>query len=268
MFETSLLALRRARAARLGFVDVLHAHAAAELSERLNEVNRALPERVLISGWPAPWQAAVPRLRAIADGDLLDLSEASVDLVVHGLSLHSQNDPVGQLIQCRRALRPDGLFVAMLFAGQSLAELRACLAEAEIAVTGGLSPRVHPMADLRDLGGLLQRAGFALPVADTQTLTLTYRSLHALMHDLRAMGEGNVQTARHGPLTRAILEHADTLYRARFPADDGRIAATVELVTLTGWAPAPSQPQPLRPGSATTRLEDALLALRDKPGED
>ncbi|MEM6465373.1 MAG: SAM-dependent methyltransferase [Pseudomonadota bacterium] len=217
-----------------------------------------------MGGWTAPWTAVLPDLVPVADEDVLALEAESADFILHALSLHSHSDPVGQLIQCRQALRPDGLFLGVLFGGRSLHELRACLAEAEIEQTGGLSPRVHPMADLRDLGALMQRAGFAMPVADTQTLTLTYPSLMALMHDLRAMGETNVQTDRHGPLTPSLLAHAEALYRARYGLEDERLAATVEIVMLTGWAPAPDQPKPLRPGSATTRLEDALNATRDE----
>lgn len=173
--------------------------------------------------------------------------------------MHWTNDPLGQLIQCRRALRPDGLFLGVMFGGQTLQELRASLAEAEAQVTGGLSPRVLPMGEIRDLGALMQRAGFALPVADSVTQTVHYPDLAALMSELRAMGETSALAARPRHFTRrAVLTRAEAIYRANFPAPNGRITATFELVFLTGWAPHESQQQPLRPGSAKARLADAL----------
>lgn len=179
--------------------------------------------------------------------------------MIHALSLHWANDPLGQLIQCRRAMKPDGLFLAVMFGGQTLQELRASLAEAESLVTGGLSPRVLPMAEIRDLGALMQRAGFALPVADSVTQTVHYTDLPALMADLRAMGETSALAARPRHFTRRdILTKAEAIYRANFPAPDGRITATFEVIFLTGWAPHESQQQPLRPGSAKARLADAL----------
>jgi SAM-dependent methyltransferase len=196
----------------------------------------------------------------VPEAEVLDLTVGAHDLVVHALSLHWANDLVGQLVQARRALRPDGLFLGVLFGGRTLHELRAALAEAEAAVTGGLSPRVVPMAEIRDLGGLLQRAGFALPVADSRTLTVTYETALHLMRDLRAMGEANAMAARtRKPLRRAILDKAASLYRSNF-SRGGRIVATFEMIFLTGWAPDASQPKPLRPGSAVKRLADALGA--------
>jgi SAM-dependent methyltransferase len=192
-------------------------------------------------------------------GEVLPLAQGTHDLVIHALSLHWANDPLGQLIQCRRALKPDGLFLAVMFGGQTLQELRASLAEAESLVTGGLSPRVLPMAEIRDLGALMQRAGFALPVADSVTQTVHYTDLPALMADLRAMGETSALAARPRHFTRRdILTKAEAIYRANFPAPDGRITATFEVIFLTGWAPHESQQQPLRPGSAKARLADAL----------
>jgi SAM-dependent methyltransferase len=201
----------------------------------------------------------MPEARIVADDERLDLEPGAHDLVIHALCLHWANDPVGQLVQCRRALRPDGLFLGVLFGGQTLAELRACLAEAEVSVTGGLSPRVLPMAELRDLGGLLQRAGFALPVADSATRTVTYADAGRLMADLRAMGEANALAQRvRRPTQRQIFAQAATHYAAGFSALEGRIRATFEMIFLTGWAPDDSQPKPLRPGSAARRLADAL----------
>jgi hypothetical protein len=177
---------------------------------------------------------------------------------------------VGQLVQCRRALQPDGLFMGLMFGGQTLHELRACLAEAEAEVTGGLSPRVLPMGEIRDLGALLQRAGFALPVADSFTKTVLYRDAFHLMADLRAMGEGNALMARlRRPTRRAVLARAAALYQDRFAGADGRIPATFEIIALTGWAPHDSQQKPLRPGSATARLAEALHAAeRPLPREN
>ena len=201
----------------------------------------------------------MPDARVVPDDDDLELKEGSYDLVVHALCLHWADDPVGQLVQCRRALAPDGLLVATAFGGATLAGLRAALAEAEAATAGGASPRVAPMADLRDWGALLQRAGLALPVADSDTVRATYPDAIALMRDLRAMGEGNALAARHRRIPpRALFPAAAAAYAARHPAEGGRVEALFEIVTLTGWAPHPDQPKALRPGSATARLADAL----------
>ena len=201
----------------------------------------------------------MPKATVVADADTLELTEAAHDLVIHSLSLHWSNDPVGQLIQCRRSLKPDGLVIAATLGGQTLHELRACLSQAEIALKGGLSPRVAPMGEIRDLGALLQRAGLALPVADSMALRAEYRDLFHLMHDLRDMGETNALTQRQKRTPpRGLFEAANTLYADSFPGDEGRIVATYEMVFLTGWAPDPSQQQPLRPGSAEQRLSDAL----------
>jgi SAM-dependent methyltransferase len=221
-----------------------------------------------VTGHPEFWQARLPEARVVPDDETLALQPGAQDLVVHALALHWANDPVGQLIQARRALRPDGLFLGVTFGGRSLAELRAVLAEAEVALTGGLSPRVLPMADVRDLGGLLQRAGLALPVADTAQHVVTYDDLDALIADLRAMGETAALTERDRRAPpRRLFETARDLYAQSFPAGDGRIRATAELVYLTGWAPDESQPKPLRPGSATARLADALGTVETPSGD-
>jgi len=219
-----------------------------------------------VSGFPAVW----PDSPAVADDEVLALHEGAHDLVVHAMALHWANDPVGQLVQCRRALQPDGLFLGLLPGGQTLHELRAALAEAEAEVTGGLSPRVLPMGEIRDLGALLQRAGFALPVADSFTKTVLYRDALHLMADLRAMGEANALAARlRHPTRRAVLLRAAGIYAERFGRPDGRIPATFEIICLTGWAPHDSQQKPLRPGSAAARLAEALNAAeRPLPRED
>ncbi len=199
------------------------------------------------------------RPAVLAYPDFQPFKPASFDLAVSGLSLHLANDLPGALAQARRALRPDGLLMACLPGGRTLFELRTCLAEAESAVTGGISPRVAPFADVRDMGGLLQRAGFALPVADSETLIVRYDSLFALMADLRRMGATNALKDRlRRPTGRAVFLAAAKLYQERFSDPDGRIRATFELVWISGWAPHESQQKPLRPGSAKMRLAEAL----------
>lgn len=179
--------------------------------------------------------------------------------MLSNLALHAINDLPGALIQARRALRPDGLFLATLFGGDTLIELRSCLLDAEVEVLGGASPRVAPFVDVRDAGGLLQRAGLALPVVDRETLTVTYGDAFALMNELRGMGESNPLAERRRAFTpRGVFLRAAELYADRHAGDDGRISATFEILTLTGWAPAATQQQPLRPGSAKASLADAL----------
>ncbi|WP_461426875.1 methyltransferase domain-containing protein [Gymnodinialimonas sp.] len=191
--------------------------------------------------------------------EALDLEIGSYDLVVHAMGLHWADDPVGQVVQCARALEPDGLFLAAAFGGATLTELRQALAMAETQVMGGLSPRVAPMAEVRDMGALLQRAGLALPVADTLRKTVTYSNVLALMHDLRAMGETNALAGRHKAIPpRALFPTAAAIYEESFPAKENRIQASFEFVFLTGWVPHESQQQPLRPGAATSRLATAL----------
>ncbi len=251
--DRSALAAHRRRASAF----FLHELVIDEVQERLHEVNRTFTDPVVVSGFPALW----PDFPVVEDAETLALPPGGQDLVIHALAMHWANDPVGQLVQCRRALRPDGLFLGFLFGGQTLHELRACLAEAEAEVTGGLSPRVLPMGEIRDLGALLQRAGFTLPVADSFTQRVSYRDAFHLMHDLRAMGEGNALHARlRQPTRRAVMARAAGIYQDRFAGPDGRIAATFEIICLTGWAAHDSQQKPLRPGSAVARLAEALSA--------
>lgn len=265
--------MRRARAAAQGPVDFLQAFVAEEVSERLAEVNRQFQAAALIGPRPDLWipileDVVAGTIRPIPDTETLDLEPGTHDLVVHGLALHWANDPVGQLVQMRRALRPDGLMIAALFAGETLTELRTALAEAEIETLGGLSPRISPMGEIRDLGSLLQRAGFALPVADSHRFDVSYPDAIELMRDLRGMGETNVLTARHRrPMPRAMLARVAEIYAKHFARPDRGVAATFEVVFLTGWAPSADQPKPLRPGSATTRLADALGATEQSAGE-
>ena len=196
------------------------------------------------------------------------LAAGSFDLVLIGPDLHARNDPIAALSQARLLLKPDGLLLAALFGGDSLKELRACLAEAEVAVSGGLSPRVAPMGEIRDLGALLQRAGFALPVADSERLELWHRSPLHLMQEIRAIGESNALAERRRTfLRRDVLGLCLQLYQERFSRPDGKTRATLELVTLTGWAPASSQQEPLRPGSAAASLAEALGSSELSAGE-
>lgn len=253
--DRAALALHRARAT----ATFLHDTARAEVEDRLAMVNRTFTAPKIVTGVTAPWVSLFPAAQLVPDDDTLDLSQGTADLVIHAMSLHWANDPVGQVIQCTRALRPDGMFIGLSLGGQTLHELRAALAIAETEVTGGLSPRVLPMADIREMGALLQRAGLALPVADAMRLTVTYASPLHLMRDLRALGEGNALAARlRHPTRRAVLLRAAEIYTTHYATPDGRIPATFEIVVLTGWAPDASQPQPLRPGSASNRLADAL----------
>ncbi len=183
----------------------------------------------------------------------------SFDLIVSALSLHLVNDLPGALIQLRRALKPDGLFLGAVLGGSSLQELREALAIAETEIAGGVSPRVAPFADIRDMGALLQRAGFALPVTDSEVLTVRYDNLFALMKDLRAMGAANTLFERaRKPTSRRLFLRAAEIYAERFADADGRIRATFEIIFLSGWAPHESQQKPLRPGSAQVRLADVL----------
>lgn len=256
--DTKALMRNRARALPAPAL-FLHEDVRDEVKERLTEVNKTFTSVAIVTGFPDFWRDAFPNADIVADEDVLALAPGTYDLVIHAMALHWANDPVGQLIQCQRALQPDGLFLAALLGGQTLHELRACLAEAEAATTGGLSPRVLPMAEIRDLGGLLQRAGFALPVADGFTRKVHYRDMLHLMHDLRAMGEGNALDARlRRPTRRPVFDKAAERYAHTYGAENGRVKATFEMIFLTGWRPHDSQQKPLRPGSAAKRLADAL----------
>ncbi len=258
LFDRTALSQHRRRASAAPEL-FLHAAVADEAQERLSEVNRSFTSPAVVTPWPEIWRERLPQATLVEDAETLQLEPDSRDLVVHALALHWANDPVGQLIQARRALRPDGLLLAAMLGGRTLHELRSALAQAEAAVLGGLSPRVAPMGEIRDLGGLLQRAGLALPVADSGALHVTYQTAFHLMRDLRAMAEQNalIERDRRAP-PRALFSEAARIYAESFPAGDGRIIATFEVVWLTGWAPAAGQPQPLRPGSSVARLADAL----------
>ncbi|WP_341988280.1 methyltransferase domain-containing protein [Azorhizobium sp. AG788] len=289
VFDRALLRRRLARAHRLGPVDFLLERAAEDMAERLSTIKRRFIHGVdlgtatdavarALTGHPgvASLVAAAPLLAGldqrrpavVVDEEALPFGEGALDLVVSALSLQLVNDLPGSFAQIRRALKPDGLFLAALIGGGSLAELREAFAIAESETTGGVSPRVAPFADVRDMGGLLQRAGFALPVTDVDRVVVRYGSPFALMADLRRMGASNALVERRRtPLRRATLLRAAEVYAERFSDPDGRVRATFEIVWLSGWAPHESQQKPLRPGSARMRLADALGTAELPTGE-
>lgn len=265
--DRAALLRQRQRAVRSGFVDVFHRIAADEIHDRLADVNRTFLKPAIVTGFPDFWQAEFPNATIVSDEAILDLQPGAYDLVIHAMALHWADDPVGQIVQCARALQPDGLFIGVMFGGQTLQEARSALAQAESEVSGGLSPRILPMGEIRDLGALLNRAGLALPVADLLPQRASYRDLPHLAHDLRAMGEGNAMAARLRHSTKAqVFAHANAIMAAHHSDrdDPSRIAVTFDLVFLTGWAPAPNQQKPLRPGSAQKSLADALEEIRKK----
>ncbi|MGR3591279.1 MAG: methyltransferase domain-containing protein [Limimaricola soesokkakensis] len=267
LFDRPALALRRARAARAPALFLQEA-VADDVEDRIAEVNRSFTDPAVVTPWLDLWARRLPEAKIVLDAEILDLAPGTHDLVIHALALHWAEDPIGQLIQCARALRPDGLLIATLFGGETLADLRAALTAAETAVTGGLSPRVAPMGEIRDLGALLQRAGLALPVADGTPFDVSYETPFHLMRDLRAMGETNAMAGRlRRPTRRAVMAEAARLYSESNMRPDGRVGARFEVITLTGWAPAADQPQPLRRGSATHSLEEALRRARDESAD-
>ena len=250
----------------------------------LEALVRSWPEAADVSAHPGPFATALTESTAATRvgplkfvGDRVaragpgatppDLADGSQDLIVSLMSLHWANDLPGALSQIRRALKPDGLFLGTLLGAGTLKELRAVLTEAELEARGGAQARVSPFADGFDGAALLQRAGFALPVADVDRVTVRYRDLFALIRDLRAMGETNALAGALRPLTRGIIGRAAQLYVERYGEADGRIPATFEIVHLAGWAPHESQQKPLARGSAKMRLADAL-GVREQTGED
>lgn len=285
IFDRQLLRARRCRAERLGVSDFLLERMAGDIAERLSVVLRqfdlavdlgapgeAVRRALAASGKVGLVIAANPFARGplavAADEEALPFRDGSLDLVVSALSLQFANDLPGVLVQIRRALRPDGLLLAALAGGDTLTELRQAFAQAEAEIEDGISPRVAPFADVRELGALLQRAGFALPVTDVDRITVRYASPIDLMHDLRRMGATNTLTERQRkPLKRATLMRMIEIYGERFADADGRIRATFEIVWLSGWAPHESQQQPLRPGSARQRLADALGTKEQSAGD-
>ncbi|MBN9021406.1 MAG: methyltransferase domain-containing protein [Rhizobiales bacterium] len=288
VFDRRLLAARRARAGA-AVPDFLLRHVAGDIVERLGAVQRTfavaadigtplplLAEAVAASGRAGRTVRLAPPgtppgrgiETVVGDEELLPFAPASLDLAVSALALQFVNDLPGVLAQLRRALRPDGLLLAAFVGGESLRELAEVLALAESEVTGGASPRVAPFVEVRAAGGLLQRAGFALPVVDQDRVTVRYADAIALMRDLRAMGATNMLVERdRRPLRRAVLAAAAADYASRFADPDGRIRVTFDIVSVSGWVPHESQQKPLAPGSARVRLADALGAKEEKAGE-
>jgi SAM-dependent methyltransferase len=276
IFDGALVRQRLARARNAGAENFLLEGIVDDLADRLAAVKRSFAA-ILDVATPSPLaaqtlarmfpQAAIRRLPSIdEDGgstfgadERLAVEAQSFDLAVSLLALQAVNDLPGLLLQIRWSLKPDGLFVAALLGGQSLQELRAAFAEAEEELRGGASPRVAPFADVRDTGALLQRAGFALPVSDVDTIMVRYADMFGLVRDLRAMGATNALVARERkPLSRALVMQAAQIYAERFGDPDGRVRATFDVVWLSGWAPHESQQKPLKPGSARMRLSDVL----------
>jgi SAM-dependent methyltransferase len=289
LFDRSLIEARRRRARRIGPATFLIDRVAEDFADRLAAVLRHF-ERAVDLGTPAPavraalagngaigtmiavapaFDDADPApLRIVADLEALPFAAESLDLVVSAFALQTVNDLPGTLIQIRRALKPDGLLLAALLGGDTLAELRESFAVAESEMTGGVSPRVAPFADVRDMGALMQRAGFALPVTDADRVIVRYASPLALMADLRRMGATNpLVERRRVPLRRAVLARVLEVYAERFSDPDGKVRASFDIVWLSGWAPHESQQRPLAPGSAKARLADALGTREVSAGE-
>jgi SAM-dependent methyltransferase len=295
IFDRALLRARRRRAAAMGPATFLIDRVAEDLADRLGAVLRTFAlaldlgtpsgavraalgglgsvETIVAADSLAPARMTPADLppegpTVVADEEALPFGDATFDLVVSALALQGVNDLPGTLVQIRRALKPDGLLLAALIGGETLTELRQSFAAAESEMEGGISPRVAPFGDVRDLGALLQRAGFALPVTDADRVTVRYDSAFALMHDLRRMGATNALIERRrAPLRRATLMRTAEIYAARFADGDGRVRATFDIVWLSGWAPHPDQQQPLKPGSAQARLADVLGTREVSAGE-
>lgn len=279
IFDPELTRIRRDRAAARSPQSAffLHDHVATLLEQRLGDIRRDFTSALILGAAGRAVNSDKIQSRITADPsakmlhrlgtanalqiehEILPVGTGMCDLVLSHMILHHINDLPGMLVQIRRALRPDGVFIAAMPGGESLHELRQSLMLAEMDVRGGASPRVAPFADMAQMGALMQRAGFALPVVDSEMITVTYDSIFALMHDLRAMGESNFIAARdrRNP-GRDFFARAGEYYRQHFADPDGRIRASFEIIFMIGWAPHDSQQKPLKPGSATCSLADVL----------
>jgi SAM-dependent methyltransferase len=273
IFDSDAVTLHRARARKIAGERFLVRQAGEGLALRLDAERRTFSEALELNASEATAGLLGPHAKhwtrqTLSDDESLRGEPQQFDLVVSLLSLHAVNDLPGVLFQIRRILKPDGLFVAALFSGETLRELRESLAAGELETLGGISPRVAPFADVRALGGLLQRAGFALPVADIERTVVRYRQFETLVSDLRMMGETNALHERsRKPLRRRTLAAALSHYASHHADPDGRLRATFEIAYLTAWAPHESQQQPLKPGSAMARLADALNTSEQSAGE-
>jgi SAM-dependent methyltransferase len=266
LFDRALLRARQARARKQGPATFLLDRVTDDFGDRLQAVTRSFadvadiwtPGEVLRAPISARFKS-ITRIALDSHSEMLPLPPESLDLVISALAFQFVNDLPGVLAQIRRALRPDGLLLAAMLGGDTLTELRQAFAEAEAECEGGVSPRVAPFADLRDVGALLQRAGFALPVTDVDRVVVRYGSAFALMHDLRRMSATNILAERRRtPTRRATMLRMAQIYGERFADPDGRVRATFDIIWLSGWAPHESQPKPLRPGSARASLEAAV----------
>lgn len=284
VFDRALVRARRSRsiAGNGDRLDFLTQAVLPELADRLSLINRNFSRTVVIGAGARSIAGRLgmsEQLGSVAaaevasgipadlecDEEALPFAPESLDCIISSLSLHWVNDLPGALVQMRRALRPDGLLLAAMLGGDTLSELRTCLLASEALSSSGASPRVSPFLDLRDAGALLQRAGFALPVVDSDRLTVRYPDPFALMRDLRSLGATNAMAERsRKPLARSVLLDACERYSDQFSDADGRIRATFQIIYLIGWAPHESQQKPLRPGSAQARLADALNAVEQK----
>jgi SAM-dependent methyltransferase len=273
LFDRALLRARQHRALKQGPATFLLDRVVEDIEERLDAVKR---DFAAVADIWTPCDALRKQsghsFKSFTHIDLADTAQEvlpfrqeALDLVVSALAFQFVNDLPGVLSQIRRALKPDGLLLAAMLGGDTLTELRQAFAEAEAECEGGVSPRVAPFADLRDVGGLLQRAGFALPVTDVDSLVVRYDNAFALMADLRRMGATNVMIERRRtPTRRATVLRMSEIYAKRFADADGRIRATFDVIWLSGWAPHESQPKPLKPGSATASLEEAVRKAKDR----
>ena len=263
LFDLKLLKQKQDRARKIGFVDFLELLTIKQAKDRIKEINRKFKKPLIIGGKAGFWakELDMPDAILIEDNEILGLKEKSYDLIIHALSLHWYNDPIGQLIQIRKALVPDGLMLAFLFGGETLKELRSAFKQAEISNENGISPRVAPMADLRELGKLLLRSGLNLNVADINNFEVLYESPIKLFYDLRGMGETNIMLHRRRTMLRrkTLLSVLD-IYSKKFSSDKDRkrVEATFEIICLTGWANSSNQQKPLAPGSATHHLSEIL----------
>lgn len=294
VFDRRLLRDRRDRFASFNQdYDFLHKWASDQIAGRLNDITHEFPVSLLVGNrapkdhrdkilnaggikTPIFMDLSEKQLRQTHDGhssliqadeEFLPIQVGSLDSVISFLNMHSINDLPGALIQINRSLKPDGVFIGSLFGGETLYELRETLTQTEMKLKGGISPRVFPFADKQQMGALMQRTGFALPVIDSELITITYDSIIHLMKDLRYMAEGNIVRERNTqPLSKRFIQDADDYYRTHFSEDDGKIFATFEIIFVIGWAPHESQQQPLRPGSAQKSLADALGSIEVKTG--